>query len=125
MTTLTVREERNCQYLLNEGYNYLSNSMREGYVRQHQVFEELKHVDVDTLYGPRVTEVMRNAMKQAIAEGDHALVRSMHSLFLSMDEHKEQATERQPVVFGTGTLGLGLLALSVLTVLITVFSGGL
>ena len=124
MTKLTVREESVCKDLQDRGYDYLSQSMREHYSREHEVFEELKHVDVDTLYGPRVTDVMRNALKQAIANGDHAVVRSMHSLFLSMDETKKQAvTESAPFSFGTAALGLGLLVFSVLAFLITVGLG--
>lgn len=124
MAKLTVREESVCKDLQDRGYDYLSQSMREHYSREHEVFEELKHVDVDTLYGPRVTEVMRNALKQAIANGDHAVVRSMHSLFLSMDETKKQAvTESEPFSFGTAALGLGLLVFSVLAFLITVGLG--
>lgn len=124
MTKLTVREESVCKDLQDRGYDYLSQSMREHYSREHEVFEELKHVDVDTLYGPRVTDVMRNALKQAIADGDHAVVRSMHSLFLSMDETKKQAvTESEPFSFGTAALGLGLLVFSVLAFLITVGLG--
>jgi hypothetical protein len=124
VTKLTVREESVCKDLQDRGYDYLSQSMREHYSREHEVFEELKHVDVDTLYGPRVTDVMRNALKQAIADGDHAVVRSMHSLFLSMDETKKQAvTESEPFSFGTAALGLGLLVFSVLAFLITVGLG--
>jgi hypothetical protein len=124
VTKLTVREESVCKDLQDRGYDYLSQSMREHYSREHEVFEELKHVDVDTLYGPRVKDVMRNALKQAIADGDHAVVRSMHSLFLSMDETKKQAvTESEPFSFGTAALGLGLLVFSVLAFLITVGLG--
>jgi hypothetical protein len=124
MTKLTVREERNCQYLLDEGYDYLSNSMRESYVREHEVFEELKHVDVDALYGPAVTEAMRNAMKKAIADGDRAVVRSLHSLCLTMDKPKERSVVRRESSSPLGAnLGFSLLVFAALIVLIPLFLG--
>lgn len=124
MAKLTVSEERICQDLLNRGYDYLAESMRETYIRQHEVFEELKHVDVDTLYGPAISESVRNAMKQAIVEGDHAVVNSLHSLCLTMDKPKEKsfAGHESHSPLGT-TLGFSLLAFSALIVLITLFLG--
>ena len=80
MVTLTDREESICKNLAESGYADLSVSMREQYVSQHEIFDELKHVDVDALYGPAVSETLRNAMRKAIADGDHALVTSLHSL---------------------------------------------
>jgi hypothetical protein len=125
MVKLTDREESVCKDLQGRGYDYLSESMREHYTREHEVFEELKHVDVDTLYGPKVTEVMRTTMKNAIAEGDRAVVRSLHSLCLAMDKPDEQPlTARESgSPFVASTLGFGLLAFTALVSLIPLFLG--
>lgn len=124
MTKLTVGEESVCKDLQDRGYGYLSQSMREHYSREHEVFEELKHVDVDTLYGPAITEVMRNAMKKAIADGDRAVVRSLHSLLLTMDEPNKQSLAGREASSSFGvTLGFSLLAFSALVVLIPLFLG--
>lgn len=85
MVTLTGREEAICKELVETGHDGLSDSMREHYVGQHKIFDELKHVDVDALYGPAVSETLRNAMRKAIADGDSALVASLHSLFLALE----------------------------------------
>jgi hypothetical protein len=85
VVTLTVREEAICKELVASGHAGLSDSMREHYVSQHEIFDKLKHVDVNTLYGPAVTGVLRDAMRKAIADGDRALVSSLHSLFLALE----------------------------------------
>lgn len=84
VVTLTRKEEALCQELVESGQAELSDSMREHYVSRHQLFDELKHVDVNTLYGPAVSETLRNAMRKAIADGDRALVSSLHSLCLEL-----------------------------------------
>jgi hypothetical protein len=84
VVTLTGREEAICKQLVESGHTKLSDVMREHYAIQHKVFDELQHVDVDTLYGPAVSETLRNAMRKAIADGDHALVSSLHSLCLAL-----------------------------------------
>lgn len=81
MSNLTVQEEKTCKGLMDEGYDHLSQTMREHYTREHETFAKLKDADVDTLYGPKVSEVMRNALKKAIADGKHDDVHSLHNLF--------------------------------------------
>lgn len=84
VVTLTAKEEAVCKELVESGHAGLSDSMREHYVGQHEIFDELKHVDVNTLYGPAVSETLRGAMRKAIADDDHALVASLHSLCLAL-----------------------------------------
>ena len=124
MTKLSVREEKVCKDLLDSGHGDLSEFMEEHYVRDHEVFEELKHVDVDTLYGPAVSQVVRDAMKRAIADGDSAVVRSLHSLCLAMDEPKKTSPAALPHSSSPGTiLGFSLLAFSALVALFSLFVG--
>lgn len=124
MAKLSASEENVCKDLQDRGYDYLSQSMREHYTREHETFEELKDVDVDTLYGPAVTQVMRDAMKKAIADGDRAVVRSLHSLLLTMDERSQSSPTRLASSSSPGTaLGYSLLAFSALVVLVAVFVG--
>lgn len=96
MSNLTVQEERTCKGLMDEGYDHLSQTMREHYTREHETFGKLKDADVDTLYGPRVSEVMRNALKKAIAEEKHDEVHAMHGLFQSLNdfENRDKPKER-------------------------------
>lgn len=124
MNKLTVREEAVCKDLQDRGYDDLSQSMREHYTREHEVFAELQHVDVDALYGPAVTQVMRDAMKRAIAGGDRAVVRSLHSLCLTMDERSQTPPTGLASSFSTGpALGYSLLAFAALIFLIPLFLG--
>jgi hypothetical protein len=125
MTKLTEREEINCKFLQDQGHDYLSQSMREHYSRDHRVFEELKNANVDSLYGPAVTETMTCALKKAIADGDHAVVRSMHSLFLTIDQRSEKVhtPRKSPHSVGIASFGLSVLVLSAIGVLITAFLG--
>jgi hypothetical protein len=64
-------------------------------------------------------------MKNAIAEGDRAVVRSLHSLCLAMDKPDEQPlTARESgSPFVASTLGFGLLAFTALVILIPLFLG--
>lgn len=111
MVTLTVEEEAVYKKLVREGHPELASFMRERYVGEHELFDELKHVDVDTLYGPAVPDHMRGAMRRAIADGDRAVVSSLHSLCLTMEEQaKPTLTERSveflPVVAFAAVAGI-------------------
>lgn len=133
MNTLTVREESVCKNLTDEGYDDLSRMMREKYTREHETFAKLEKVDVDTLYGPRVSEVMRNALKRAIADGNHDEVHAMHNLFQSLDSPRSRdSCGTVPVSRGQSGLfdvaGMGwtfalVFAIPLFAIFVSMFSG--
>lgn len=114
MTTLTRDEEAKYAYLQKEGYSDLADSVRSSWIRAHDTFEKLKKADVDSLYGPAVTEEMRSVMKKEIANGNHDVVHALHSLLLTIDGRSEPVVtpRKRSVPVGLTTFGILLAMLS-------------
>lgn len=124
MPILTDSEEAKYAYLQKEGYGDLADSMRDSWIRAHETFEKLSKADLDSVYGPAITEDMRYGMKRAIADGDHTLVRSMHNLFLAIEKSKEGTATTRPKADSTKTVPFGLATFGLIGVVIsaTVFA---
>lgn len=111
MVVFTEKEKRIYQYLMNEGHVELAEFTRANAVRHHEVFEQLKNADVESLYSSTVSAEMRDGMRRAIAGGDHVEVAALHSLLLSISEWENTAsTPAKPDHLLGAVVVLGFLA---------------
>lgn len=108
MVTFTTEEEAKYAYLQKEGYGDLADCVRGSWTRAHETFDKLSKADVDSVYGPAITEDMRSAMKKAIADSDHSLVYSIHNLFLTLEGKDEADDSTSPKTSTTNSVSVGL-----------------
>lgn len=124
MTVLTNVEAANCNFLREEGYGELSDLMRSSYIRAHETFEKLSKADLTAVYGPTISEEWRSSMQRAFAEGDPALVRSMHMYLLTLKEKNEEAAEasRKEAVAKSAPVGLVIFGVAVAMLSVVIFA---
>jgi hypothetical protein len=86
--------------------------------------------DLTAVYGPTISEEWKSSMQKAIAEGDPALVQSMHSYLLTLKEKNEEAAEARrkesaskSVPVGLVVFGVTVAMLSVVVFAVAIFMG--